>query len=189
MRSIHDRHLLLLTALAASGCSTVPPTPPPSYADYFARLPCVDRIGRCFDASIGGQSVIPIPDKARHDQITQAAQASNPEVRSEIHWELPQPVTGEGALQIRVGPNTLGMKEVGPPKSGPQLMLYPLDHQSLSSQRKVSRSSNVLVEGKPVMSVQNQLAQKRLPPGRYVISIRYRGQANWDQKFVLVEVK
>lgn len=72
---------ILLTLLAASlgisGCSINQQIPPPVYAPYTDQLPCTNRIGRCFDATIGGYPVIAIADKARHEQLTRMARESS----------------------------------------------------------------------------------------------------------------
>ena len=47
----------LALVCAATALPAAAQVPPPSYASFFDRLPCVQRIGRCFDATIGGVPV------------------------------------------------------------------------------------------------------------------------------------
>ncbi|MDP3479072.1 MAG: hypothetical protein Q8R88_04825 [Desulfoprunum sp.] len=180
----------LVFPLFFSGCgATGYVVPPPSYARYFKELPCVDRIGRCFDASIGGRPVTVIADKARHEQITRMAQEANDEVRNDIYWEVQELVDGNQILEVRVVSNALGLTEVGEPKEDPELMIYPLDNQSLESEEELVASTNVSVEGQPIVARQDTLTEQTLPPGRYIVAIRYSGRHNWERKQVFVTVK
>jgi hypothetical protein len=176
--------------LFLSGCTAVTGTvPPPDYARYFDRLPCVDRIGRCFDASIGGKPVTVIADKARHEHITRVAREANGQVRDDVYWEVREQVDGRRALEILVGPNALGMQEVGEPKEEPELIIYPLDNQSLQSKEELVASSNTFIGGRTAVTKQDTLTQHTLPSGRYIVAIRYAGRHNWERKYVFVTVK
>lgn len=179
---------LLAASLSISGCSINKQIPPPVYAPYSGQLPCSDRIGRCFDATIGGQPVVAIADKARHEQLTRMARESNDRVR-DIFWEVVEPVDSVRALEVVVDSNPLGLQYVGEPKDDPDLMIYPLDNQTLQSESTLVEQSNVRIAGQPVVTQQNTLTQNHLPAGSYVIEIRYSGQNTWDRKRVLVSVK
>ena len=61
--------LALAAVCAASALPAAAQVPPPSYASYSDRLPCVHRIGRCFDATIGGVPVEVIADQAEFDKL------------------------------------------------------------------------------------------------------------------------
>lgn len=179
----------LVLPLLVAGCAATGNVPPPAYARYFNELPCVDRIGRCFDARIGGRPVVAIADKARHEQITRMVKEANGEVRGDVYWEVPEPVGGDRVLDVRVGPNALGLTEVGESQEDPELTIYPLDNQSIESEEELAASPNVSVEGLPVVTRQDTLIGQTLPPGRYIIEIRYSGRHNWERKQVLVTVK
>lgn len=179
---------LLVASLSISGCSINKQIPSPAYASYSDQLPCSDRIGRCFDATIGGQPVVAIADKARHEQLTRMARESNDRVR-DIFWEVVEPVDSVKALEVLVGSNPLGLQDVGEPKDDPDLMIFPLDNQTLQSESSLVEQSNVRIAGQPVVTQQNMLTQNQLPAGRYVIEIRYTGQNTWDRKRVFVSVK
>lgn len=179
----------LLLAALLSGCATTqPPVPPPGYANYFDRLPCVDRIGRCFDATIAGQPVVVIVDKSRHDRLLAEAQRANPDVR-DAYWEVLEPVDGQHAMDVGVTSNALGRPHVGEPTGDVELTIYPLDDQNLASKEEQVASPDVRIGGQAAMAQQNTLTQDDLPPGRYVISIRYAGTRNWERKSVYLQVK
>lgn len=184
--------MLGIAALVAqfSACASHPPAPapPPSYASCFDKLPCVDRIGRCFDASIAGQPVVVIADKQRHERISAEARQSNSQVR-DVYWELTEPVDGKRVFEVAVGPNALGQPHVGAPAGETGLMIYPLDRQKLASKQDLVTSRNVNINGRAAAAQQNTLTQDSLPPGRYVISIRYEGERNWERKSVYLRVK
>ncbi len=179
----------LLAALLCAGCaSTRAPVPPPSYASYFDQLPCVDRIGRCFDATIAWQPVVVILDKPRHDKLTAEARQGNADVR-EVYWEVLEPVDVKRVFDIDVQANALGRQYVGEPKEDVDLTIYPLDDQDLASKEEMVARSDVRIGGQAAVTQQNTLTQDDLPPGRYVISIRYAGTRNWERKSVYLRVK
>jgi hypothetical protein len=185
-RTIRPATLAVVALLA--GCATQPPAPPPSYASYSDRLPCVDRIGRCFDAAIAGQPVVVIADKQRHERITAEAHEGNSDVR-EVYWEVLEPVDGQHAMDIEVSANALGRPHVGEPEGDVDLTIYPLDDQDLDSKQEMVASPDVRINGHAAVRQQNTLTQDDLPPGRYVISIRYAGTRNWERKSVYLRVK
>ncbi|KAF0815096.1 hypothetical protein IGB42_00173 [Andreprevotia sp. IGB-42] len=179
---------LLIAALLTAGITNAGPAPAPGYAAYSESLPCVDRIGRCFDAMLAGQPVSVIADKTRHQQITAAAQATNRKVR-DVYWEVVGAVESARALEITVSANALGHSEVGEPAEAPVLTIYPLDGQILQSKAADVVSPDVNVNGNAMVQRQNLLQQDALPTGRYVIAIRYIGTANWERKQVFLTVK
>lgn len=178
----------LAMSLSAAGAALAGDTPPPSYASYFDKLPCVDRIGRCFDATIGGRAVIVVGDKARHARLTQEAKQANDRVR-DIYWEVPVPVDGAHALDVVVQPNVFGLAHVGDVKSDPEVKIYPLDDQELDSKPELVAQDSVRINGNAAVTQQHTLTQNILPKGRYVIAITYRGTQNWDRKQVLIHVQ
>ena len=181
------RCLVGVTVVALfSGCAT--PVPPPSYASYFDRLPCVDRIGRCFDARVAGQPVIVIADKTRHDTLTAIARRASRHI-GDVYWEVKTPVDGEQVFDVEVGTNALGREAVGEPTEEPELTVFALDGQDLASKSEQVANQHVRVNGQPVITQQKTLTRDFLPPGRYVIAIHYRGQHNWERKSVFVTVR
>jgi Protein of unknown function (DUF3617) len=172
----------LSTALYAEGALEI------AYESFSKSIPCSPRIGRCFDASIAGMKITPIKDKARQVQMFQEARAKNSKIRP-FYWELAQEIDGDKALDVETTSNALGLPHVGEEDKEADVMITPLQDQNLASKQSLSSSSNVNIGGKPAVTVQNTLEQDYLPPGDYVLSIRYNGDKNWDRKEVLIKVK
>lgn len=165
-----------------------PEVPPPSYARYFDKLPCVDRIGRCFDARIGGEAVTVIADKAAFEALKAQLKQLNDNVR-EVYWVVTNPVDGDKALDVEVSANAMGQKDVGEPREEPDVTVYALDGQDLDSVTEQVAREDVRVNGQPVVTQQDTLTQDFLPPGRYAFAIKYLGRQNWDRKWVFLTVK
>jgi len=162
--------------------------PAPSYArGYFDRIPCVDRIGRCFDATIGGKAVQVIADKAEYEKLKALLAELNDNVR-EVYWIVREPVDGKVALDVLTRPNAMGLAHVGEEKEEPDVTVYGLDGQDLESETEMVAQQSVRVNGQPVVTQQETLTQDFLPTGRYVIAIKYLGRKNWDRKRVFVTV-
>lgn len=162
--------------------------PAPSYArGYFDRIPCVDRIGRCFDATIGGKAVQVIADKAEYEKLKALLAELNDNVR-EVYWIVREPVDGKVALDVLTRPNAMGLAHVGEEKDEPDVTVYGLDGQDLESETEMVAQQSVRVNGQPVVTQQETLTQDFLPPGRYVIAIKYLGRKNWDRKRVFLTV-
>lgn len=181
-----------LTAAALSAfLATAPATaqvPAPSYASgYFQRLPCVDRIGRCFDATIGGKAVEVIAEKAEFEQLKALLQTLNDNVR-DVYWVVREPVQGQVALDVVTRPNAMGLPLVGEEREEPDVTVYALDGQDLDSKAELVARQDVRVNGQPVVTQQETLTQDFLPPGRYAFAIKFLGRKNWDRKWVFLSV-
>ncbi|MES2932553.1 MAG: hypothetical protein V4805_03590 [Pseudomonadota bacterium] len=190
-----DRIVLLMLVFSATllaGCATATGSrliPPPTYASgYFDRLPCVDRIGRCFDATIGGKPVSVIAQKSQFLALKAELATLNDHVR-EVYWSVDHTVDGEVALDVVTQANTMGAEHVGAAQDEPDVTVYPLDGQDLDSKPELVARNDVLVGGQPVVTQQETLTENYLPPGRYVFAIKHIGQKNWDRKWVFVTVK
>jgi hypothetical protein len=171
------------------GACALTPTPPPNYADFDSTLPCMMRIGRCFDATIAGQPVQVIANEARQRQILAQAQAANNRVR-DLYWEVAKPVDGDKVFDIQVSANNIGRDVIGKPVGPPEITVYPLSKQKLASTPTMVARDDVRIHNNPTVTQVNQLNQDFLPPGRYVLAIRYRGSHHdWERKFVLVTVR
>lgn len=181
-------HALLYIVLAVLAFCAQAATPAPEYASFFDKLPCVDRIGRCFDATLAGQPIVVIADKKRSEQLTRDAKTRHSDVR-DIYWEVATPVDGKKVFDIVLQANALGRTEVGEPKQEADVTIYPLQEQKLSSQKEIKASDHLRVNSQAVLTTQNTLTQDDLPPGEYVLTIRYTGTQNWDRKTVYVVVK
>jgi hypothetical protein len=178
----------LVVALAAMALpAAAQQVPPPSYASFSERLPCVHRIGRCFDATIGGKPVEVIADKAEFEKLKALLQTLNSNVR-DVHWIVREPVLGTLALDVETRVNTLGLPLVGDEKEEPDITVYALDGQDLESESELVAQQSVRVNGQPVVTQQETLTQDFLPPGRYAFAIKYLGRKNWDRKWVFLTV-
>lgn len=174
--------LIVSTSALAQGVNEI------SYESVSKSLPCVSRIGRCFDATIAGIKVTAIKEKAKQEQMFRDAKGKNKSVRS-FYWELTQEVDGDKVLDIETMSNAYGLAHVGEEEAEPDIMITPLQEQELTSTQSIAPASGVSIGGKPVLTQQNTLDQEYLPPGEYIISIRYNGAENWDRKMVYVKVK
>lgn len=180
----------LLTVALAGAATALPAAaqvPPPSYASFSERLPCVHRIGRCFEATIGGKPVEVIADKAEFDKLKALLQTLNSNVR-DVHWVVRDPVPGAQALDVATRATTLGLPHVGDEKEEPDVIVYALDGQDLESESELVANSSVRINGQPVVTQQETLTQDFLPPGRYAFAIKYLGRKNWDRKWVFLTV-
>ena len=184
----------LICVAALSGCVSAPTTsgalttPPPSYAGFFDRLPCVDRIGRCFDATIGGKAVVVIADKAEFDALKVSLKKLNENVR-EVFWKVLQPVDGKVALDVVTRANAMGAELVGAPKEEPDVTVYALDGQDLQSETEQVARKDVRVNGQPVVTQQETLTQDFLPPVHYAFAVKHLGVNNWDRKWVFLTAR
>jgi len=181
------RLLMVALAGAATALPAAAQVPPPSYASFSERLPCVHRIGRCFDATIGGKPVEVIADKAEFDKLKALLQTLNSNVR-DVHWVVRDPVPGAQALDVATRATTLGLPHVGDEKEEPDVIVYALDGQDLESESELVANSSVRINGQPVVTQQETLTQDFLPPGRYAFAIKYLGRKNWDRKWVFLTV-
>ena len=177
----------LVAALMAAALPAAAQVPAPSYASFSERLPCVDRIGRCFDATIGGKPVEVIANKAEFDKLKALLQPLNSNVR-DVYWVVREPVRGTLALDVETRANTLGLPLVGDEKEEPDVTVYALDGQDLESDSELVAQQSVRVNGQPVMTQQDTLTQDFLPPGRYAFALKYLGRKNWDRKWVFLSV-
>ena len=178
----------LVVALAAMALpAAAQQVPPPSYASFSERLPCVHRIGRCFDATIGGKPVEVIADKAEFEKLKALLQTLNSNVR-DVHWIVREPVPGAQALDVATRATALGLPHVGDEKEEPDVIVYALDGQDLESESELVAQQSVRVNGQPVVTQQETLTQDFLPPGRYAFAIKYLGRKNWDRKWVFLTV-
>lgn len=173
---------IMATALPAAA-----QVPPPSYASFSERLPCVHRIGRCFDATIGGQRVEVIADKAEFDKLKALLQTLNRNVR-DVHWIVREPVPGAKALDVETHATAQGLPHVGDEQEEPDVIVYALDGQDLDSESELVAQQSVRINGQPVVTQQETLTQDFLPPGRYAFAIKYLGRKNWDRKWVFLTV-
>jgi hypothetical protein len=190
-RNISNLFTCGFIALALAGCATKAiqaTAPAPSYANWNERLPCVDRIGRCFDAAFDNQIVTVIAEKSRFQELKEQLKKENYD-RRDVYWELKEPVDGRRIFDITAKPNTMGLPYLGDPKAGADLTIYAIDDQDIDSKEELVANQSVRVNGQAVVTKQDTITQDFLPPGRYVIIVKYQGIKAWDTKSVYLLVK
>jgi hypothetical protein len=190
-RCIRNIALLAFTAIASAGCVTsggFGSTPAPDYATWSSGSPCFGRIGRCFDATFDGQLATPILEKARYEALAVTLKKQSSRL-SDVYWELKTPVDGKGVFNVVLKANALGAAPLGELKSEPDLTIYALDGQSIDSEVELKSNESVRVNGNAVVTKQDTITQDFLPPGRYVIGLRYSGTKMFDRKYVYLTVK
>ena len=180
--------LIAMSGCLTSGVRQAGPTPAPDYANYSDRLPCVDRIGRCFDATIDGKVARVVPTKVEFEALNKKLKALNKNIR-EVYWVIDAPVPGKIALDVDVEPNAVGKIKLGESKEEPDITVYALDGQDLESTTELKANESVRVNGQAIVTKQDTLTDNHLPPGRYVLSVKYIGVENWDRKWILITVK
>lgn len=185
----------VVIATTLTACTTNPTTvrasatPAPSYtSSYSDRLPCVDRIGRCFDATIGGKAVVVIASRTEFESLKATLKTLNSNVR-DVYWKVLEPVDGKVALDVVTQANALGAELVGGPQEEPDVTVYALDGQNLDSETEQVARKDVRVNGQPVVTQQETLTQDYLPPGRYAFAVKHIGVKNWDRKWVFLTVR
>lgn len=138
----------------------------------------IDRY--CSDATINGQSVIPLRSRdtlARYRDVSHYA--------SDTAWQLAEPISGE--IEIRTATNEQGRDWIGP-QANVGVGVVPLGGQNLASTPKLSQREDVRIDGNATVAVKRVLDDNKLPPGQYLFRIKANGN-NWDRKTVFVTVE
>jgi hypothetical protein len=174
-----------ISAFVLAGCASAPA---PTYASWYERHACRDQAGRCFDALFDNQLVTVIAEKARYLELKTKLETEN-RMKRDVYWELKQPVDGRRVFDISTKPNALGLQHAGERKDGGNLNIYPLDGQDIDSKEEMVSNESVRVNGQAVITKRDSITQDFLPPGRYVIGVRYSGVKSWDVKYVYLVVK
>lgn len=74
----------------------------------------------------------------------------------------------------------------GPPEVS--LHVRPLEGQSLETRPETSTAPGVRVEGAAAVTRSEVVEDNRLPPGKYLLSVRLAGSRNWDRQVTYFEV-
>ena len=180
---------VVLAALATSA-QAESNVPDPSYASFIPKMPCVMRIGRCFEARIAGQAVVAIKTEKEYKDLYRYAKEKNSSVRDLMYWQVLQPIDGKKVFDIALEANELGKALIGEQSENPTIGVYPLQAQAIETKAELVASKTVRVGGNAVVSEQQTMTDDELPPGEYVIAITYQGQnRQFDRKHVFVRVK
>jgi hypothetical protein len=169
--------LLILSSCLLSSCSVLHPA---------AGMECISRDGQCFDATINGQAVTPIRSRAALARFEKGLDAVQLSDLQNTRWELREPV--DGLLETSTAINSLGAKWFGAEPEA-ELLVTSIGTQRLKTAPSLAASENVQVRGKPALVQQNEIVDKRLPAGPYILTLTVRGKGNWDRKYILANVR
>lgn len=140
---------------------------------------CSRRAGHCFDLRIGGQHTRPLTDAALRASLQEA-------VDRPVCWTLPAPVAGDLATEIvRNARSHL----LGAQRAPLELVITGLEGQSVPTRKSIRTDPTVRIGGMPMQTVVDEIDTAALPPGAYVVQVRFVGTANWDQQLVHLTVE
>jgi hypothetical protein len=150
---------------------------------------CGDRIGRCFDAQVGGHWASVIGDLGEFEALRRLLESRGERVR-DVFWVVDEPLSKTSALDVVIQVNSHGKAFLGSLKdSEADVTIHSLDDQWLDVVPEIMPSPNVFVNGMPMLVQQDTLAQDFLPPGRYALMVDYHGANNWDRKWIFIKVR
>lgn len=143
---------------------------------------CLPRDGRCMDVKVNGQKALELSDGTR------SALAGMPLPRSfdgRVSYEVPAPIKGD--LDVKVERSARSKEWFGENRSF-KISVVPLSDVKLDAHSEIGTSDDVRIEGAAPVVVKNVLEGSRLPPGPYLLLIRLRGDSNWDEMTLFLEV-
>lgn len=171
---------LALAALALVLCGPAPSraAKDPCSAPSNDAAACSLRAGHCFDVSIGGQRTQPLTDAALgaslHDAVGRA-----------VCWTLASPAAGDLVTEATANARTYLL---GAPRAPLELVITGLEGQTIPTRKAIRTDPTVRIGGMPMQTVVDEIDTAALPPGAYVVQVRYVGKNNWDQQLVHVVV-
>lgn len=139
---------------------------------------CRQRLGHCFDVTIDGQRVVPLADAALRATLAEA-------MGHPVCWALPQPVIGELVTEASANAHT---GQLGEPNAPLELVVTGLEGQSIPTRKGVRTDPTVHIGGMPMQTVVDVIDTAALPPGAYVVLVRYVGTRGWDRKAIHLTV-
>jgi hypothetical protein len=163
--------LLVMTAAAAHA------------GEKFPRCFDASRDGHCVAVSVNGQQTVRLTKKTK--KVLEALGALSPG-GGDTRYEVPQPIRGD--LELRADWLPEAVAYFGGP---PQLTVHvlPLEGQSLDTRPELSSDPSVRAGGSAVVTRADVVQGNRLPPGKYVLTVRVHGsKQNWDRQTFFVQV-
>lgn len=147
---------------------------------------CKMYSGTCFDLTIDGQKAIPV---TKEESTALSERLAPKQTRytlgsvTRIDWRIPNPV--RDGMKIEVTPNECSEQCFGDLGTDGYISLTPLDNQKINTESRFSTDPSVRAGGAAVVSKQNVIAQKKLPPGEYSVKVRINGiRRGWAEKLV-----
>jgi hypothetical protein len=163
--------LVILTAVAAQA------------DDKFPKCFKADRDGHCVAVTVNGQKTVRLTKQTK--KTLESLGGLSPG-GGDTRYEVPQPISG--ALELKADWLPEAVAYFGSP---PEVTVHvlPLEGQSLETRPELSTSSNVRVGGSAVVTKADVIQSDRLPPGKYVLTVRVSGaKQNWDRQTLFVQV-
>jgi hypothetical protein len=168
--------------LAAGFLLATAPLAATSTAGDFPKCFSADRVGHCIEVTVNGQRSTKISKKVKKALEDLGALDYRGE---EIRYELATPLRGD--LDVRANFTPESAAYFGPAPEM-EVMVVPLDGQSLDTSRMTSSDPTVRVGGGALVRSEDVVTGRRLPPGRYLFAVRMRGSSNWDRQVLYFEV-
>ena len=170
MKRVH----VLLLSLALSAALTAEAGPPGCFSP--------SREGHCIVVKVGGQPTVKL-SKATKKMLEPLGGLRLG--GGETRYELASPV--RGALEVHAEWVADAAEYFGGP---PEVSLHvrPLEGQSLETRTELSAAPGVRVEGGAAVTRSEVVDDHRLPPGKYLLSVRVAGPRNWDRQVFYFEV-
>lgn len=169
---------LLLSTLLLLGTMPAEAARDPCVAPKRDSDACRLRVGHCFDATIGGQRTEALADATLRASLEEIA--GRP-----VCWTLPAPVAGELATEAAPNART---SMLGAPRAPLELVITGLEGQAIPTRKVVRTDPTVRIGGMPMQTIADAIDTAALPPGAYLVQVRYVGKENWDQQLVHVVV-
>ena len=151
-----------------------------------------EKFPKCFEASRDGRCVAVVVNGQPAVRLTKntkkmlEALGGLKTLGTETKYEVPQPV--RGALELRADWLPEAVAYFGAP---PEVSVHvlPLEGQRLDTQAELSTAPSVRVGGSAVVTQADVVKGNRLPPGKYVLTVRVHGsKRNWDRQTLYVHV-
>jgi hypothetical protein len=162
--------LLLMTAAVAR-------------ADDFPKCFEAARDGHCVAVSVNGQKTVRLTRKTK--KMLKELGALSPG-GGDTRYEVPLPIRGALELQADWLPEAVAYFGARPEVS---VHVFPLEGQSLDTRPELSADSSVQAGGSAVVTQADVIQGNRLPPGKYVLTVRVHGsKQNWDRQTLFVQI-
>lgn len=151
-----------------------------------------EKFPRCFDASRDGHCVAVTVNGQRSVRLTKKTKKMLEALGGlkpgggDTKYEVPLPVRGAIDLQADWLPEAVDYFGARPELT---IHVLPLEGQSLETRPELSTAPSVNVGGSAVVTRSDVVEGNRLPPGKYVLTVRVHGsKQNWDRQTFFVQV-
>jgi hypothetical protein len=151
-----------------------------------------EKLPKCFNASRDGHCVAVRINGQQTVRLTKATKKMLEPLGglktegTDTRYEVPQPV--RGALELRADWLPEAVAYFGAP---PEVSVHvlPLEGQRLDTRAEISAAPSVRAGGSAVVTQADVVKGNRLPPGKYVLTVRVHGsKQNWDRQTLYVQV-